>query len=141
MTMMTVMKMMMMTMMTMMLIMMTMMINNSTWLVHSSPPTWHSCLHGESPEDGLPEKSFVKFNLFLNYMKYFMNCEYLMNYCIYCLIFKFFLHSESPGGSAETINCNNFRFCKKNQKSFFYFAVISRLQADHRDTEFGELLP
>ena len=23
---------------------------------------------------------------------------------------------------------------------FFYFAVISRLQADHRDTKFGELL-
>ena len=90
--------------------MMTMMIN-STWLVHSSPPTWHSCLHGESPEDGSPEKSFFKFNLFLNYMKYFMNCELrIFNELLYSLFnfYIFVLHSESPGGSAETLNCNNF---------------------------------
>ena len=38
-----------------MMMMMMMKNDDNTWLVHSSHPTWHSCLHGESQEGGLPE--------------------------------------------------------------------------------------
>ena len=73
--------------------------DDNTWLVHSSPPTWHSCLHGESQEDGLPD-------FFMNYEHY----EYLM---------KHLKHLSAI-----------------ISENLLYFTVISRLQADHRDTKF-----
>ena len=33
--------------------------DDNTWLVHSSPPTLHSCLHGESQEGGWPERQEI----------------------------------------------------------------------------------